>query len=328
MTPTTTLNDSYGRVMRDLRTRAIARCSRPASGRAVANRSSMVCSILRAEMKRPGFFLLLAGSVLVFGCATRPAETSKRSRPDGRENAARKSELLTAEKRAEAHARYAVGLSYDFREEREQAVEEFQKSALADPSNEPLVIDVVKRWLQQKEPEKAIEFLSQASGTGPASGPVLSWRGIAQAQAGKNEDAIATYEALYKTAGTDSILADFARLQAASLRLDQADWSEMQNRLINLTDNANAWKFSARELMAVAALKAGQIEQARKFGDLLMGERKVPPSILERIKVLMASVVAAELAVATPAVPSAVVPKAEPAKSPEAVKPAEEKKKK
>ena len=190
--------------------------------------------------------------------------------------------------------------------------------------------DAAAQLIAGGKSDEARVALEKIAKDGPAGYATLSQLRIAAAaaKAGKNEDAIATYEALYKTAGTDSILADFARLQAASLRLDQADWTEMQNRLIDLTDNANAWKFSARELMAVAALKAGQIEQARKFGDLLMGERKVPPSILERIKVLMASVVAAELAVATPAVPSAVVPKAEPAKSPEAVKPAEEKKKK
>ena len=168
--------------------------------------------------------------------------------------------------------------------------------------------------------------LEQIANNGPAGYATLAQLRLAAdaVKAGKTADAVTAYEALSKAPATDSMLADFARLQAASLRLDQADWTEMQNRLIDLTDNSNAWRFSARELMAVAALKAGQIEQARKFGDLLMGERKVPPSILERIKILMASVVAAEVAQATPV----AVPKAEAIKTPEAVKPADEKKKK
>ena len=58
-----------------------------------------------------------------------------------------------------------------------------------------------------------------------------------------------------------------------------------------------------------------------------MGERKVPPSILERIKVLMASVVVAELAAAAPAATPAAAPKADAATTPEAPVPAGKKKK-
>ncbi len=151
----------------------------------------------------------------------------------------------------------------------------------------------------------------------------------AAAKAGKIDDAVVQYEALAKDGGADQVLRDFARLQTASLKLDTADWTEMQNRLIELCDNANAWRYSARELMGLAALKAGRLDEARKYMELLLGERNVPPSIVERAKVAMASIVAAELAAAAPPVPAkAVEPaKAEP-KAPEAVKPAEDKKKK
>ncbi len=189
--------------------------------------------------------------------------------------------------------------------------------------------DAAAQLIAGGKTDEARSALEKIAKDGPAGYATLSQLRLAAtaAKAGKTAEAIAAYEALSKTPGTDSILADFARLQTASLRLDQADWTEMQNRLIDLTDNANAWKFSARELMAVAALKAGQIEQVRKFGDLLMGERKVPPSILERIKVLMASVVAAELAAAAPAATPAAAPKADAATTPEAPVPAGKKKK-
>ncbi len=184
--------------------------------------------------------------------------------------------------------------------------------------------DAAAQLIAGGKPDDARAALDQIAKEGPAGYSTLAQLRLAAAaaKAGKTAEAVAAYEALAKSPSTDMMLADFARLQAASLRLDQADWTEMQNRLIDLTDNSNAWKFSARELMAVAALKAGQIEQARKFGDLLMGERKVPQSVLERVKVLMASVVAAELAQANPV----SAPKAETATTPEAAKPAEVKK--
>jgi hypothetical protein len=152
----------------------------------------------------------------------------------------------------------------------------------------------------------------------------------ADAKAGKTAEAIATFEAIGKDGSTDKMLGDFAKLQAASLRVDQADWTEMQNRLIELTDNANPWRFQAREMMGLAALKNGQIEQARKFNELLLGERNLPPAILERVNIMLATITATELAVTTPpaAVPAAMsdTPKVELPKTPEP-KAAEEKKK-
>ena len=233
---------------------------------------------MRAEMKRPGFFLLLAGSLLVFGCATRPAETSKRPPQEGREDAARKSELLTAEKRAEAHARYAVGLSYDFREEREQAVEEFQKSALADPGNEPLVIDVVKRWLQQKEPEKAIEFLSKAAGTGEASGAVLSWRGIAQAQAGKNDDAAESYRQAIRASPTLTL--PYHKLAEILLARESTETIQVLDQAAALTNLVTADLINLGDLYSRSSRIFGKTNEALKAKavDLLDRAVKEAPS--------------------------------------------------
>lgn len=168
--------------------------------------------------------------------------------------------------------------------------------------------DAAAQLLASGKTDEASAALDKIAKSGPAGYAMLSQLRLAAtaAKAGKSADAVAIYDGLAKNRASEPLLADYARLQAASLRLDQADWTEMQNRLIDLTDNSNTWRYSARELMAFAAFKHGQIEQARKFGELLLGERKVPPSILERVKVLMASIIAAELAV-TPAAASATV---------------------
>ena len=47
------------------------------------------------------------------------------------------------------------------------------------------------------------------------------------------------------------------------LRLDSANWTDMQNRLNDLAADGNAWRFSARELLGLAAQKAGKTEEAR-----------------------------------------------------------------
>jgi len=199
-----------------------------------------------------------------------------------------------------------------------------RKQAAAEASGASF--DAAAQLIAGGKADEAATALANIAKSGPAGYATLAQIRLAatEAKAGKTAQAVAAYDAIAKNSSADPLLASFAKLQAASLRLDQADWTEMQNRLIELTDNANPWRFSARELMALAAFKNGQIEQARKFNELLLGERNVPPSILERVKLMMASVIAAELAAGTG--PAAAASKAADAPKPDAAKPAEAKK--
>ena len=95
------------------------------------------------------------------------------------------------EKRVEALARFAAGVSGELREQPDEALDNFYKSVLADPSNEPLVIDVARRLIRKKESEKAIEILSKCAERPAATGFVDALLGIAYQQAGKPELAIA-----------------------------------------------------------------------------------------------------------------------------------------
>lgn len=187
--------------------------------------------------------------------------------------------------------------------------------------------DAASKLIAEGKTAEAMAALEKIAKDGPIGYATLAQLRLAAAavKAGKPAEAVTIYDALAKDAVTDRLLADFARLQAAAVRLDQADWTEMQNRLIDLTDNANPWRYSARELMGLAAFKNGQIEQARKFNELLLGERKVPPSILERVKVMMAAIIEKELANPSPKAATGE-PKTEAQKAAEPPKPAEVKK--
>jgi hypothetical protein len=144
------------------------------------------------------------------------------------------------------------------------------------------------------EAQKALENLSKS---GPAGYSTLARLRLAAAdrEAGKAAEAITAYEAIAKDAN-DPLLADYARLQAASLKLDTADWTDMQNRLNDLAGDTNVWRSSARELLGLAALKAGQSEEARQQFQRLLGDQGTPPSIAERARIMMAMLTEAELA--------------------------------
>lgn len=96
------------------------------------------------------------------------------------------------EKRVEALARFAAGVSGELREKPDEALDEFYKSVLADPTNESLVIDVARRLIRKKEADKALEVLSKCAAQPGATGFVDALLGVAYLQANKPDLAIAS----------------------------------------------------------------------------------------------------------------------------------------
>src|SRR5262245_29790077 len=111
---------------------------------------------------------------------------------------------------------------------------------------------------------KARELLAALAEQGPAGYRVLARFQLAAAEAksGNTDKAVADYDALAKDASVDPILQDHATLQAASLRLDKADYAEMEQRLRPLAESSSAWRFSARELLGLSAYRVKNMREA------------------------------------------------------------------
>jgi hypothetical protein len=150
------------------------------------------------------------------------------------------------------------------------------------------------------EAQKTLEEIAASSPTGYATLARLRLA-TAMREAGKVDEAASAYDALAKESGIDPLLSEYAQLQAATLRLDSAGWTEMQNRLSGLATGTSAWRYSARELLALAAQKAGKGDIAREEYARLLGDRGTPSSIAERARIMMAMLTEAELAKAVPA---------------------------
>jgi hypothetical protein len=161
--------------------------------------------------------------------------------------------------------------------------------------------------LTQNKTAQAQSELEEITKTGPAGYATLARLRLAAALrvAGKTLEAAAAYEAISGEPGVDPMLGDFAKLQAAMLRLETSSWTQMQNRLNDLAADSNPWRYSARELLGLAAQKAGQMDDARAEFSRLVSDRNVPPGIAERARVMMAVLTEAELAKSqAPALPS------------------------
>jgi hypothetical protein len=171
------------------------------------------------------------------------------------------------------------------------------------------------RDVAQNKKTEAQKTLDEIVATSPAGYVALARLRLASAarEAGKTAEAASAYEAIAKESGIDPLLGDYAQLQAAMLRLDSASWTDMQNRLNGLAGDNSAWRFSARELLGLAAHKAGKTEDARTQFQRLLSDRNTPPSISERARVMMAMLTEAELAKAVPPAPE--TPAAPPTKA-------------
>ncbi len=111
----------------------------------------------------------------------------------------------------------------------------------------------------------------------------------------------------------------FAKLQVGALKIGEADFTEVENRLNDLTGDSSPWRANARELIALAAYKAGKMDAARKPLEQILADPTSPSDVRERAQMLMAEIISADLA------KTSSEPKAETAPAEKPAEPAEKK---
>jgi hypothetical protein len=113
------------------------------------------------------------------------------------------------------------------------------------------------------------------------------------------DNAVADYDALSNDPGVDPILKGHATIQAAMLRLDKADYAEMEKRLKALADSDSAWRFSARELLGLSAYRVKNMNEAERQFSALVGDEGTPPNLRERADMMLALIVGTPQALST-----------------------------
>lgn len=148
-----------------------------------------------------------------------------------------------------------------------------------------------------KKTDEATAALAELAASAPKGYATLAKLNLAGAhlKAGKTAEALAIFEEL-STAAADPLLGNFARLQAAGLKLGDAGYDEMQNRLTGLTVDTSPWRNPARELLARAGLKAGKTDEAKSLLAAILGDPGVSKEAAARVQTLLAMITAGELA--------------------------------
>jgi hypothetical protein len=140
-----------------------------------------------------------------------------------------------------------------------------------------------------KDRAKAEAALKQIAAVAPRGYAMLAQlRGASLAASdGGTDDAVAAYDAMAKDGGVEPTLRDFARVQAAALRLDKADLAEMKERLGALAEADGSWRHSARELLGLAAFKAGELGEAEQWYNRISEDPQAPASMKQRAEMMV-----------------------------------------
>jgi len=144
---------------------------------------------------------------------------------------------------------------------------------------------VTARETSEKEPTAAIDSWQAAAAK--LSGAYADLAAIQAAAAaydvGDVEAAIAQYEAIGKKGAIDPALRDVARLNAAMIAADElGDDERARSLLVLVSQKASPWHFSARELLAVLDLRAGDQRSALEAFQQLAVDPETPASIAGR----------------------------------------------
>ena len=157
--------------------------------------------------------------------------------------------------------------------------------------------------LESGDAAKANTALQDLAQKGPAGYRMLARFQLAatEAQGGNTDKAVELYDALAADAGTDNILKGLATIQAATLRLDAADYAEMERRLNGLIEQGSPWRYSARELLGLSAYRANKIPDAEKQFSTLIADQGTPQNLRERADMMLALIVGKPQALSTTA---------------------------
>jgi len=100
--------------------------------------------------------------------------------------------------------------------------------------------------------------------------------------------AVAAYDAIAADRSVSQPLRDLATVRSALLLVDNAPFGELGARLEPLTGPDATFRHPARELLALAAWRNGDMSAARRWVDMIVADPETPESLRSRIGIIRA----------------------------------------
>jgi len=135
---------------------------------------------------------------------------------------------------------------------------------------------------------KAEAALSALAGNGPSGYRLLArFRAATELALTDKAAAVAKFEEIAQDISVPSLARDLARIRAALILVDTGSPSDVASRVEALAVAGHAWRHTARELMALAAWKAGNADGTRRWAQELVSDIEAPPGARARGQVLL-----------------------------------------
>ena len=104
---------------------------------------------------------------------------------------------------------------------------------------------------------------------------------------GQTAEAELLYKKIVVDASADSILRDYAKLNLALLRLDGATHEETMNALKSFIEPGGAWRSTALEVVALAALKEGKLDISQQRFTEIISDSATPSALRRRAQIML-----------------------------------------
>jgi hypothetical protein len=167
-----------------------------------------------------------------------------------------------------------------------QYAEEREAQAAATRYEEALRLS--REEARAEEARKNLEELAKDATGG--YGLLTRFRLAAELGAQSAEEGAKAYDALSADADVKPLWQDLARLRAAMLRMDMAEPVEIRPSLERLATPANPWRHSARELLGLSGLRAGEYDFAARWFNQIAADRETPQGLRQRLEIYTALV--------------------------------------
>ncbi|MGA8652170.1 MAG: tetratricopeptide repeat protein [Xanthobacteraceae bacterium] len=137
------------------------------------------------------------------------------------------------------------------------------------------------------KPQEAEAAFAKLATDGTAGYRVLSrLREAAELAQSDPKAAIKAYDEIAADRGAGQVIQDLATLRASFLLVDRTSYADLRSRLEPLTGPERAFRYSARELLALSAWKQGDVSAARQWTDTIMSDPQTPAGARSRAEVL------------------------------------------
>ncbi len=122
--------------------------------------------------------------------------------------------------------------------------------------------------------------------------PTAFWRACTPPpnrwQENSSKSALQDYRGVANDASAPAGLRDFAQIQLAALSVDKETYKSLARSLGALRSGTSEWRFTAKEILGLAAYKEGKKAEAEQLYREIMSDGEAPAGMRQRAQVMLA----------------------------------------